>query len=134
MDYQSVLNTIEVAIQPSIGEGVLASYIPELATVDPYQFGMAIATVDGESFSVGCADERFSIQSISETVYLSVSDKFEGEKLWGRVSKEPSGNAFNSLVQLEYENGIPRNPFVCRGTGHHRYHHGAFSRCKIGGA
>jgi glutaminase len=39
-----------------------------------------------------------------------------GESLWSHVGREPSGSAFNSIVQLEHEHGIPRNPFINAGA------------------
>jgi len=112
--YQSVLDQIYQTIQSQIGTGRLATYIPELAKVNPNQFGMALVTVDGQVFSVGQADTRFSIQSISKLFTLAMVMDYP--KLWQRTGREPSGNAFNSLVQLEYENGIPRNPFINAGA------------------
>ncbi len=38
------------------------------------------------------------------------------EEIWQRVGKDPSGSPFNSLVQLEMEQGIPRNPFINAGA------------------
>ncbi len=115
-DLQAVLDSIHAELSPRIGEGKVADYIPELAKVDPKQFGMAIATVDGEVHSVGDADVAFSIQSISKVFMLTLALGKVGESLWKRVGREPSGTAFNSIVQLEREEGIPRNPFVNAGA------------------
>ncbi|NTF42158.1 glutaminase [Rhizobium rhizogenes] len=115
-DLQAVLDGIHAELSPRIGEGKVADYIPELAKVDPKQFGMAIATVDGEVHSVGDADVAFSIQSISKVFMLTLALGKVGESLWKRVGREPSGTAFNSIVQLEREEGIPRNPFVNAGA------------------
>lgn len=90
----------------------MADYIPELARASADDFGMAIITLGGEVFSVGQARVPFSIQSISKLFACTLVFQLEGESLWQRVGREPSGNAFNSLVQLERENGIPRNPFI----------------------
>ncbi|MGO8657082.1 glutaminase, partial [Rhizobium ruizarguesonis] len=49
-DLQATLDSIYADIQPRIGEGKVADYIPELAKVDPKQFGMAIVTVDGKVY------------------------------------------------------------------------------------
>ena len=103
-------------LSPRIGEGKVADYIPELAKVDPKQFGMAIATVDGKVYSIGDAGVPFSIQSISKVFMLTLALGKVGESLWNRVGREPSGTAFNSIVQLEREEGIPRNPFVNAGA------------------
>jgi glutaminase len=115
-DYQAILERIYAEVQGSFGVGKVASYIPELASIDPNQFGMAIATIDGALFQIGNASMPFSIQSISKVFALSLAFDRQGESLWSRVRKEPSGNAFNSIVQLEYEKGIPRNPFINAGA------------------
>lgn len=96
--------------------GTVASYIPELASVDPGRFGIAIATADGQVISGGDADVPFSIQSISKVFALTLALGKVGDQLWDRVGREPSGNAFNSITQLEHEHGIPRNPFINAGA------------------
>ncbi|MBB3453007.1 glutaminase [Rhizobium sp. BK313] len=115
-DLQAILDSIHAELSPRLGEGKVADYIPELAKVDPNQFGMAIATVDGNVRSVGHADIPFSIQSISKVFMLTLALGKVGEGLWKRVGREPSGTAFNSIVQLEREEGIPRNPFINAGA------------------
>ena len=115
-DLQAILDGIHNELSPRIGEGKVADYIPELAKVDPKQFGMAIATVDGKVYSIGDAGVPFSIQSISKVFMLTLALGKVGESLWKRVGREPSGTAFNSIVQLEREEGIPRNPFVNAGA------------------
>ncbi|MBB3382174.1 MULTISPECIES: glutaminase [unclassified Rhizobium] len=115
-DLQAILDGIHNELSPRIGEGKVADYIPELAKVDPKQFGMAIATVDGKVYSIGDAGVPFSIQSISKVFMLTLALGKVGESLWNRVGREPSGTAFNSIVQLEREEGIPRNPFVNAGA------------------
>lgn len=111
-----VLDRIHEEIQPCFGKGQQATYIPALAEVNPRQFGMAITTVSGAEYSVGDASAPFSIQSISKVFTLILALNIEGEQLWTRIGREPSGNPFNSLVQLEYEKGIPRNPFINAGA------------------
>ena len=96
--------------------GQVADYIPELAKVDPRQFGIAVVTVDGEVCTAGDADVPFSIQSVSKVFTLTLALGTVGDALWRRVGREPSGNAFNSIVQLEHEHGIPRNPFINAGA------------------
>lgn len=116
MRYQSLIEEIYTEVLPLLGSGQVADYIPVLANVDPRKFGIAIETVGGESFSVGDATEKFSIQSISKVFNLALGMRILGEDIWERVGREPSGSAFNSLVQLEYEKGIPRNPFINAGA------------------
>lgn len=114
--YTQVLENIYEAIQPYAKEGQQATYIPELAKVNPDQFGMCINTIYGESAAIGDYDVRFSIQSISKVFSLAMCLSLKGDDLWKRVGKEPSGTAFNSLFQLEIEKGIPRNPFLNSGA------------------
>ncbi|MBL7794919.1 MAG: glutaminase [Saprospiraceae bacterium] len=116
MNYQHILEQVSQEASALAGEGNVASYIPELAKVPPERFGMALVTLDGQVFSTGDASERFSVQSISKVFLLALAIRQVGEKLFERVGKEPSGNPFNSLVQLEYEHGIPRNPFINAGA------------------
>jgi len=116
MNYQEILNKIYDEIKPLIGKGKVANYIPALGNVSDDNFAMAISTVNGDEYSVGVADKNFSIQSISKVFTLTIAMDIVGDKLWKRVGREPSGTSFNSLVQLEYENGIPRNPFINPGA------------------
>ncbi len=117
MDYQTVLEEIFEEIKPFVSKGKIADYIPALAQVPLEKFGMAVQVLKGNTFFVGDALESFSIQSISKAYTLILALQLIGEgNLLKRIGREPSGNAFNSLVQLEYENGIPRNPFVNAGA------------------
>ena len=113
---QNVLASLPAVVADAFGQGKPAGYIPALSQVDPERFGMAISTVDGDDFVIGDADELFSIQSISKVFNLSLAMHYAGEDLFKRVGVEPSGTTFNSLSQLEYENGIPRNPFINAGA------------------
>jgi glutaminase len=96
--------------------GRVASYIPELARIDPAQFGIAVVTADGTLHSAGDAKVEFSIQSISKVFTLAIALGRLGDRLWQRVGREPSGQAFNSILQLEREEGRPRNPFINAGA------------------
>ncbi|WP_199610481.1 glutaminase B [Flocculibacter collagenilyticus] len=116
MSYQAVLNEILDESKSRIGEGKVADYIPALAKMNPNQLGIAIHTVDGETISAGDDYQRFTIQSVSKVLSLTLALQRYGDDLWKRVGKEPSGTAFNSLTQLEFEQGIPRNPFVNTGA------------------
>lgn len=116
INYQEILEEIYSEILPHITEGKVANYIPALAEVDPDQFAMSITMFDGNSFHIGCSDTKFSIQSISKVFTFTKALNTYSTELYKRVGKEPSGNPFNSLVQLEYEHGIPRNPFINAGA------------------
>jgi len=116
MDFEKILPELCTHARERIGKGKVASYIPALARVPPHRFGMTLCGVEGSCFRVGDSEERFSIQSISKVFSLSLAMGLAGDELWRRVGREPSGNRFNSLVQLEYERGIPRNPFINAGA------------------
>jgi len=116
MDLTALIDDIVAAMARETERGSVASYIPELAKVDAGQFGIAIATADGRLLTGGDADSGFSIQSISKVFALTLALGKVGDQLWDRVGREPSGNAFNSIVQLEQEHGIPRNPFINAGA------------------
>ncbi len=113
---EDALRSAQEAAAPEVGRGRLAEYIPSLAAVDPHQFGMAIASCDGQVHVVGDADVRFSVQSISKVFTLAQVIAASGDDIWRRVSREPSGNPFNSLLQLDQEAGRPRNPFINAGA------------------
>ena len=104
----------EMRQRPDRGE--VASYIPELARVDDKAFGLVVIDAEGNVAAGGDADTPFSIQSISKVFTLTLALGKVGDRLWRRVGREPSGSAFNSIVQLEVERGIPRNPFINAGA------------------
>lgn len=115
-DYQAVLDRVIDHIKPLLYQGTVAGYIPALAEQSLGQFSIAIQTNDGQSFSAGDIDARFTVQSVSKVMTLTLALQRYGDELWQRVGKEPSGTAFNSLTQLEFENGLPRNPFINAGA------------------
>ena len=116
MKFEKVILESYRDVKSADNHGEIASYIPELAQVDPEKFGVHISTIDGVNFGTGDCYEKFSIQSISKVLSLSFAYSMLGGSLWDRVGVEPSGTAFNSLLQLEADNGIPRNPFLNAGA------------------
>ena len=115
-DFDAILSDIAAAMAANPERGDVASYIPELAKIDPGQFGISVALADGRIFSAGQARTSFSIQSISKVFTLALALGRLGNQLWTRVGREPSGLAFNSILQLEHEQGRPRNPFINAGA------------------
>ncbi len=116
MNVEKIIQEIYLQIIEIEDEGQVASYIPELANVDATKFGVHISTIDHLHFGIGHCYDKFSIQSIAKVLSLSLAYKILGEKIWERLGVEPSGTGFNSLVQLEADNGIPRNPFINAGA------------------
>jgi glutaminase len=115
-DLASVVNEIADEMRARTDRGEVASYIPQLACVDPRSFGLVVADTEGNVAAAGDSDTPFSIQSISKVFTLTLALGKVGDRLWRRVGREPSGSPFNSIVQLEFERGIPRNPFINAGA------------------
>jgi len=115
-DLEKVLPELAAEMAARSDRGEVASYIPQLRKVDPLKFGIAVVTNDGLILTAGDADEAFSIQSVSKVFTLTQALGEVGDRLWKRVGREPSGDPFNSIVQLEHEHGIPRNPFINAGA------------------
>ncbi|GAA0852277.1 glutaminase [Aliiglaciecola litoralis] len=113
---QDILDEISAEMRKRTDRGTVANYIPQLACVDPNQFAMSVVLPDGQTFSTGDADTLFSIQSISKVFTLTIALGKLGDHLWSHVGREPSGDPFNSIVQLEHEQGKPRNPFINAGA------------------
>jgi glutaminase len=116
VNYQQIFLEIAAELKEIKDPGEVASYIPELRNVDARKLGAHLTTIDNNHYYFGDSNEKFSIQSISKVLSLTLALKNHGEKVWDRVGVEPSGSAFNSLVQLEFEKGIPRNPFINAGA------------------
>lgn len=115
-DLDLIVSEIAEEMRARPDRGDVASYIPELARADAGAFGIAVADADGHVALGGDAQVPFSIQSISKVFTLTLALGKAGDRLWKRVGREPSGTAFNSIVQLEAESGIPRNPFINAGA------------------
>ena len=116
MDYQKIFSNIVSQMQSFKDSGNLANYIPELGNVSPQKFGVHLVTIENSNYNLGDSAEKFSIQSISKVLSLTLAFEIEEENLWKRVGVEPSGTPFNSLIQLEHDEGIPRNPFINAGA------------------
>lgn len=116
MNYQEIIEGVFAEVKSFRDEGMVTQYIPALAAIDPDKFGVHLTTIRGDHFGTGDDHEKFSIQSISKVLALTLAFQQKGDELWTRVGVEPSGNPFNSLWQLEYEKGKPRNPLINSGA------------------
>ena len=115
-DLSAILATVRQDMEAHLGGGRVADYIPALARVDPRHFRIAVVTCDGRVAAAGDAQTPFSVQSISKVFTLTLALNKLGAELWDRVGREPSGSPFNSIVQLERERGVPRNPLINAGA------------------
>lgn len=116
MNYQKIIEEVFEEAKSFPQTGYVPDTIPELAKIDTNKFGIHLTTIKGQNYGIGDSNEKFSIQSVSKALTVALAFSFLGEETWKRVGVEPSGTAFNSLVQLEFEKGIPRNPFINAGA------------------
>ena len=116
IDYQSILDKIYLEASKTSYKGEVASYIPELATIDTKNFGIYLNQINGNNYQIGDWNKPFSIQSISKVLSLSKALQLIDCDVWNRVDVEPSGNPFNFLSLIEQENGVPRNPLINSGA------------------
>ncbi|MEN8443503.1 MAG: glutaminase A [Cyanobacteria bacterium J06555_13] len=128
-ELQSLANSITAVTSPfrtyltelhqkyqSLNDGAIADYIPELTTANPDWFGICIVTTDGQVFEVGDCDQLFSIQSVSKAFVFGLALEEHGrEYVNSKVSVEPTGEAFNSIV-LDEATNRPYNPMVNAGA------------------
>ena len=115
-DLVSIVAEIAEEMRQRPDRGDVATYIPELARADPQAFGLVVIDADGSVAAAGDSETPFSVQSITKVFTLALALGKIGDRLWRRVGREPSGNPFNSIVQLELERGVPRNPFINAGA------------------
>jgi glutaminase len=116
MLYEETIRKIYEAQKGNVGKGKVADYIPALSNVDPAGYSIAVCDLEGGEFTIGDSEARFTIQSISKVFTLAMVSRLLQDELWKYVGREPSGSTFNSLIQLEQEKGIPRNPFINAGA------------------
>lgn len=116
MNFQDIIKELFHQVHQIEDKGRLPTYIPELSKVDATKFGVYFSTITNQPFGIGDYLQKFSIQSIAKVLSLAFAYSLLGEKIWERVGVEPSGTPFNSLIQLEVEKGIPRNPFINAGA------------------
>ena len=99
-----------------IPKGKVATYIPELGKVDPHQLGIVVNPLKGEKICMGDYDVRFTMQSVCKVIMLIVALEICGRRnVFKRVGMEPSGEAFDSLVELDVNNSKPYNPLINSG-------------------
>jgi glutaminase len=116
VNYNKIVTEIYNEVSQLPDNVAVASYIPELGHVDPNKFGVNLRTLEGDDFGIGDFEEKFSIQSIAKVLSLTLVYNKLGPEIWERVGVEPSGNPFNSLLQLEADKGKPRNPLINAGA------------------
>ena len=116
-DMEQLLKRIERACRSQTGGGKPASYIPELANVDPGLFSLSVTGIGGGTCTVGDGEAYFSMQSISKVVSLAFAiERFGEAGVFSRVGMEPCAEPFNSIMKLEIASNMPLNPFINAGA------------------
>lgn len=120
MERKEIMEILDKALdigRSVIPNGNVATYIPELGKADKNKLGICLHTVNGEFYKAGDCEDRFTIQSISKLISLCLAlEHFGPEKVFKKVGMEPSGEAFNSLIELDTKNNRPFNPMVNSGA------------------
>lgn len=114
---QKILEEAYAIGKQYVSQGECASYIPELARADKNSLGICVLTKAVERYEVGDTKTRFTIQSISKVITLAVALQHCGfDKVFDKMSMEPSGDAFNSLIKLDMTSNKPFNPMINAGA------------------
>lgn len=114
---QTLLEEILEKGKEKIPYGKTADYIPELGRADKNRLGICIFTRDGKQYRAGDTSTRFTIQSISKVINLAAAlERCGFEHVFSKVGMEPSGEAFNSLVELDLTSSYPFNPMINSGA------------------
>ena len=115
-DIQSLIEKLYLKYLP-LRSGQLATYIPELSKANPDDFAISITLISGERFQVGKATTNFSIQSISKPFTYGLALEDHGRDfMLSKVGVEPTGDAFNSIIELEEDSHRPYNPMINSGA------------------
>ncbi len=116
MGWQEALDEVYERYR-DLNTGKVADYIPELAKVDPSLFAIAVITCDGERYCVGDWEHEFTIQSVSKPfVYGMALQDYGREAVIKKVGVEPTGDRFNSIIELDKDSNKPLNPMVNAGA------------------
>jgi glutaminase len=114
---QDLLDKTAALSRDKAGEGVLASYIPELAQTDPSLFSLSVTGQEGTTLSSGDSGSFFSMQSISKAASLCFAIETLGrDRVFSKIGMEPCSEPFNSIMKLEMSSNIPLNPFINAGA------------------
>lgn len=97
-------------------DGHIPNYYPELGKADPKAFAIALTTTEGKRFTIGDHDTTFTTMSCSKPfVYGLALDQYDSKTVQSRVGVEPTGDAFNSIIELNASNR-PHNPMTNAGA------------------
>lgn len=114
-EIQALVDELRARYAP-LGDGEVATYIPELSKANPDEFGVSLVTASGRIFESGDCDRLFTIQSISKPfVFGMVLEECGPEQVFDRVDVEPSGDSFNA-IELQGGTNRPHNPMVNAGA------------------
>ena len=113
MNIEKIINKIYEKLKKN-DEGEVASYIPQLAEVDPNKFSISVCLVNGKIINIGDYEDFFCLQSCSKPLSFCIARELNQIKVHDHVGYEPSGQAFNAFV-LNREK-LPHNPLINAGA------------------
>jgi glutaminase len=98
-------------------KGNLPRYIPLLNHENPNDYALLVTRLEGEVFSSGNPLKTFPLMSVIKPFLLLYLLSQQGQEwVFGYVGKEQSDYAFNSLIQLQLDQGFPRNSMINSGA------------------
>lgn len=114
VDFREKIESIYSKVE-QCHDGEVASYIPQLARVDPEKFAVSICTIDGQVINLGDFDELLCVQSSCKPINYCLALEEHGlEKVHSHIGHEPSGQSFNELSLNS--KGLPHNPLINSGA------------------
>jgi glutaminase len=97
--------------------GQLPTYIPQLTTVDAQAFALQVGDRQGLIYQGGDLALSFSLMSAIKPFVLLYCLHHQGRAWLGsKVGDRPSRQAYNSLAQLQVDQGFPRNAMINSGA------------------
>ncbi len=115
---QELLNKLVKKNMVLTKDGRVADYIPELDKAKKDALGICILDNEGNTYTAGDCEIKFTVQSISKLVTLMLAILDNGEEfVFSKVGMEPSGDPFNSIRKLETSSKKkPYNPMINAGA------------------
>ncbi|MEA5534798.1 glutaminase [Crocosphaera sp. XPORK-15E] len=98
-------------------KGKLPNYIPLLQQTAPNLLAVCILPINHQINAQGDIDKTFPLMSIIKPFLLFyLLSQLGKEFIFNKVGRDPSNYPFNSLEQLQIDQGFPRNPMINSGA------------------
>ncbi len=99
-------------------DGHVATYIPELANMDPTKFGICVIDENGDEYFAGNSHDKFTMQSIIKPLILLLALLDSGtERVRALVGVEATGKPFDGFNYSDHAlTGAHINPMINAGA------------------